>query len=372
MKIRFALIGVGMMGRRYAKMLTDGIDGMELSAVVIRSDASLAWFEENIKAGLNIFRSCDELFEHPDTFDAVLIASPHKTHCDLTKRAFELGKYVFCEKPAATTLSETNEMLLAAERSQKKLAVMFQCRTFPVIRKFKELLDSGVIGDLKRVMLENSIYYRTYAYHRSSDWRSTWRGEGGGALINQGQHILDYFIWLFGMPKKVFADVKMGKYTDITVDDEVTMVLDYGNDVSGVFILTTGEIPVREELSAVGTKGKITMSGDRLTVTTYEDSSVYGKTSAENSRGAVSTTTETIDCPEPKSPYTEMLENFRDSIIMGKKLIADGRDGLNVMELTAAAYISGIHKKQVSLPIDPTLWDREVSRLIAAEDSKNV
>ena len=79
--------------------------------------------------------------------------------------------------------------------------LVFHQRLYPKYMKIKEMIDSGEMGTLKRVSLINSRYLRTSHYHKSGSWRSSFAGEGGGALINQGQHILDIFQYLFGMPQ---------------------------------------------------------------------------------------------------------------------------------------------------------------------------
>ena len=94
---------------------------------------------------------------------------------------------------------------------------------------------------IKRVQLENSRYFRTWMYHRSGSWRSSWAGEGGGALLNQGQHILDIWQWLFGMPTSIYAVIPYGKYNDFMVDDEATLLMEYPQQRTATFILSTGE-----------------------------------------------------------------------------------------------------------------------------------
>ena len=59
---------------------------------------------------------------------------------------------------------------------------------------------------------------------RRRKWRSSWNGEGGGCLINQGQHILDIWQWLFGMPGSLTAQIAFGKYNDFKVDDEAVLL----------------------------------------------------------------------------------------------------------------------------------------------------
>ena len=117
------------------------------------------------------------------------------------------------------------------------------------------MIDNGELGDIKRVCLINSRYLRTSYYHKSGSWRSSFAGEGGGALINQGQHILDIWQWLFGMPESIYAVIPYGKYNDFMVDDEATLLMEYPQQRTATFILSTGEGSYTERLEIVGTKG---------------------------------------------------------------------------------------------------------------------
>ncbi|MCD7778373.1 MAG: Gfo/Idh/MocA family oxidoreductase [Clostridiales bacterium] len=348
--IKVGLIGVGAMGKKYAKMLDGNIEGMRLTAIGARSDKTLEWVKANISSEVKIYRSAEDLINGSD-IDCVLIAVPHKAHKDIAISAFRAGKDVLCEKPAAADIADAEEMKAEAEKYGRKYGIMFQWRTFYAVKKFKELLESGTVGKIRRINLENTIYYRTAHYHNSADWRSTWKGEGGGALINQGQHILDMWLWLFGMPESIYVNVKYGKYNDFYVEDEATLVMNYGDNVTGTFILTTGEIPYKEELSVVGTKGKITMRGSKLTVETYPDSEEYGRNWGGNSREGARTEISEIECGENEREYCEMLENFRDNILFNEPLKAVGQDGINALQLTVGAYVSSREKREIPLPL---------------------
>ena len=118
----------------------------------------------------------------------------------MTTRALEAGKHVMCDKPAGVTAADAKMMTQCATRSGRVYAMMCHQRTFPKHRKLKQLLDDNSIGQLSRISLINSGPFRTRHYHQSGSWRSSWSGEGGGALINQGYHLLDLWRWLFGMP----------------------------------------------------------------------------------------------------------------------------------------------------------------------------
>ena len=73
----------------------------------------------------------------------------------------------------------------AAEKNQVSFGMIFNIRMNPAFKKAKELLDQGTLGKISRVAWICNTWYRTPAYHASAPWRSSWKGEGGGLLINQ-------------------------------------------------------------------------------------------------------------------------------------------------------------------------------------------
>ena len=367
--VRMAIIGIGNMGMKYATMINDGkVQRTVLTAVCARSEDSKKWVRENLDEGVKIFSDSDELFLNGELFDAVLITTPHKSHPKLAIQAFELGKHVFCEKPAGVSLIDAKKMEAAAEKAGKKYAMMFHQRTYPVIKKLKELLQENSIGTIDRLILENSISYRTTYYHKSGSWRSSWTGEGGGALINQGQHILDYWQWMFGMPESIIADIPFGKYNDFEVDDEATLLMEYPNKKSAVFILTTGEIQREERLCIIGSKGKISMYGNKIEIERNETDAIeYGQKAQINTRDNLNTTSETIICDGPSEPYEIMLNNFSEAILDGTDLIASGKDGSNTLEISNAAYMSAWLNQKITFPIDVLVYDKMLQEHIDHE-----
>jgi predicted dehydrogenase len=372
-QVRTAIIGIGSMGKRYAKMIDGGsIKNMQLTAVCARSDMSCDWVKENISQNVKVYRDVFSLFEHGGEFDAVIIVTPHKLHPKLTIDALNLGKHVMCDKPAGVSVTDAIRMQDTAKEKNLVYGLMFHNRTYPVIRELKARLDSGELGRLNRIMLENSIYYRTSFYHSSGSWRSSWQGEGGGALINQGQHILDYWQWLFGLPQSLYAQISFGKYNDFAVDDEAIITMKYPDNLTGTFILTTGEIQREERLSITGSKGKITMQGNTLTIERNAiDSMEYSRTAKINTRDEMATTTEKIICDSPQAPYECMLDNFVKAITKKEPLIADGLAGIRTLQLTNGAYLSAWENKSVTLPIDGGHFDVLLQEQVQKE-SQNV
>ena len=351
--VRCAVIGIGSMGKKYAEMIGAGkIKGLTLTAVVCRSDDSATWARDNLPSTA-VYRSEDELYEHGSSFDAVIIVTPHKSHPPIAIRALREGKHVMCDKPAGVTVADARSMNDAASRTGNVYAMMCHQRTYTYYRKIKELLDKCSLGHITRVMLENSGFFRTRFYHESGSWRSSWNGEGGGALINQGYHLLDMWQYLFGLPKSVYADIPFGKYNNFAVDDEATIIMDYLEKVTGTFIISTGEGSSTERLEIVGTKGRILLDGNRLNLTHFDcDTREYAKTAQVTSRQNFKESEEEFVFEEEDSAYEIMLENCADAILHGKELIARGEDSAKTLSLINAAYLSAWKGKKVSLPIN--------------------
>ena len=372
--VRIALIGVGVMGKKYAEMITAGsVPCMILTAVVIRKPEMQEWGRSLTNAEgtkPRIYSDTEELFTHHDEYDAVLIVTPHKLHPEQAKRAFLLGKHVMCDKPAGNDIGQAMEMSRAAADAGMVYGMMFHQRLYPKYQKLKSILNSGELGELTRTMLVNSRYFRTAHYHASGSWRSSWNGEGGGALINQGQHILDIWQWLFGMPEKIYADIPFGKYNDFQVDDEATLHMRYPDNLTAVFMLTTGEAVWEERLEIIGTKGKLLLEDDTLHIWRYDrDSSEYIAAEQVNSRENLKVQEETLQFEKAAEPYPQMLENFAQAVINHDSglLIAAGKDAVNPLMLTNAAYYSAWKDEVVTLPLSPEVYKRALEQKCAEE-----
>ena len=323
-EVRAAVIGTGVMGRKYAQMIAEGKAGaLRLTAVVCRSAGAQQWAKDTLPDTVRVCPSADQLYDYAEEFDAVLVVTPHKTHPALVMQAFAHGKHVLCDKPSANALAPALEMNRAAEKSGLVFAMMFHQRRYKKYMRLKKLLDDGVLGEVKRVQLENSRYFRTWMYHRSGSWRSSWAGEGGGALLNQGQHILDIWQWLFGMPTSIYAVIPYGKYNDFMVDDEATLLMEYPQQRTATFILSTGETTTTEQFA-----------------------------------------------PQAE-PYPEMLANFADAILHGTPLTAPGVEGVRALELTDAAYLSAWLGEKITLPLDADRFEQELQKHIQEEQTND-
>jgi predicted dehydrogenase len=374
--VRIALVGVGAIGSKYAAMIVSGqVKNMVLTGLVARKPEAKAWARALVSGDgtcPKVYGSVDEMFAHAEDFDAVLIATPHKTHEEMAVRAFELGKHVLCDKPAGVTIGQAQRMLSESKKYNRMYALAFQQRAQAKYRYIKQLLDNGELGVLKRALVVNSQYFRTAHYHRSGSWRSSWNGEGGGALINQGAHILDMWQWLLGMPRKIYAQIPFGKYNDFNVDDEATISMQYADGMTGTFILTTGEAAGQERFEILGTKGRILLENNTLHVYRYSrDLQEYMTTEKVNSGENMGISEEVINFEKVKERHEEVLENFAKAVLAGDAsiLIAPGEAGVNQLMLTNGAYYSAWKDMPVTLPLDAEEYEKAFWEMCEAEQS---
>lgn len=188
--LRFGLIGCGGIGQLRAQALAR-MNSAQLRAAsdvdTARADALVARF------GGEAVANWRTLIARKDV-DAVIVSTPPSLHAEMAIEAMRSGKHVLCEKPLARTPGECRQMLAAARETGRFLATGFNYRFYPSIQKARELLDSGIIGELDHV--------RSYTGYSAAEHPFEWLHDagvvGGGALRDNGIHMIDLTRWFLG------------------------------------------------------------------------------------------------------------------------------------------------------------------------------
>ena len=258
----------------------------------------------------------------------------------------------------------------AAAESGVVFGLMFNQRTDHIYRKMRELVTSGKFGQIRRSNWLITNWYRPQAYYDSGSWRATWSGEGGGVLLNQCPHNLDLWQWICGMPTAITAKMSFGRWHDIEVEDDVTILAEYENGATGVFVTSTGDFPGRNRFEVTLDRGNILIDDGRLTVTELD--------MPEQEFSAVNT--EIFGRPGYRvySPETDglnpqhigVLNSFASAILHGTPLVARGEEGINGLMISNAAHLSAWTGKTVSLPIDEDLYYNELMKRVAVSKRK--
>ena len=363
--LQVAVVGVGNVGSSHARALASGdVRGARLAAVCDPSADARARF-----AQVPGFSNQTELLA-AGLVDAVLIATPHYDHTPLAVQALAAGLHVLVEKPLAVHQADAMRMLGAYEQRpnpRQQFAEMLVLRTDPRFLRLRALIQSGELGVLRRIHWTITDCLRTDAYYRSSAWRATWRGEGGGVLLNQCPHSLDLWQWLFGMPRRVHAFCGFGRMHPISVEDQVTAYLEYETGTNGVFVASTGEAPGRNRLEVVGDLATVVVERHGLSITRNATSTLELLRSGPARLPTASPATEEVALAHGSSPLTGMIQNFVNAILEGEALVAPAAEGIFSVELANAMIFSGITRNTVELPLDPAVYAAELRRLIREE-----
>ena len=365
-KIRLGIVGLGNMGSGHFYNVMGGkCPSVEVTAVCDIVPEKL----EKAKEYVSVSRFTDyiELLDS-GLVDAVLIAVPHYDHPTVAKECFKRSVHVLTEKPAGVYARQVREMNEAAEESGVKFGIMFNQRTNPMYAKARDIVHSGQLGELKRMVWIITNWYRTQAYYDSGSWRATWNGEGGGVLLNQAPHNLDLWQWIFGMPKRIRAFCEFGKYHNIGVEDDVTIFGEYENGATATFITTTGDACGTNRLEITGDKGKIVIEHGKLCWWKLETPEREFCFTSKEGFATPSNTYEEFTAPAPEG-HPEVLEAFAQSILNGTEMIADGREGLNSLSISNAAYISAWTNDWAVIPTDEALFEKHLNELCVNEKS---
>ena len=360
--VRIGIIGMGNIGKHHAGYLLDGkVDRCQLTAVCSTSPDKLADYAAK---GVNVFRDAKELLSSKKV-DAVIIATPHYQHTTLGIAAFGAGLHLMVEKPISAHKADA-EKLIKAHKKNTKLVFggMFQLRVEPRYEKIRALIRGGDLGEIVRVNWVNTDWFRSEAYYVSSAWRATWKGEGGGVLINQCLHNLDVLQWLLGMPVSVRGYCQLGRFHQIEVEDNVTAYLEWSNGATGVFVSSTGEAPGANRFEIVGTRGTLVLENGKLMFTRNAVDMVEFSRTAKIGFSKPEAKTEEGSFANAAAPHAALTQNFVNAILDGELLIAPGHDGIHSVELANAMVFSSLEKKSVELPMSGVAWEKKLSQLI--------
>ncbi len=361
-KVRLGLIGLGNIGLHHASYLSAGkIRHAELVAVCDAAPEKLGPFQslQTFSDGETLIRS--------GLVDAVIIATPHYQHTPLGIAAFEAGLHVMVEKPISAHKADA-ERLIAAHNKNPALvfAGMFQLRAEPRYLKIRRLIQSGELGQPVRVNWIMTDWFRTEAYYASGGWRATWKGEGGGVLLNQCLHNLDVLQWLLGMPARVRGFCQLGRFHNIEVEDNVTAYLEYPDGATGAFVSSTGEAPGANRFEIAGTRGRLLLENEQLRFYRNETDMLEFSKSARLGFAKPELRNEEIPFENAPNGHAILMQNFVNAIVEGEPLIAPGAEGIHSVEFANVILYSSLLGQTIELPLDSAAYESKLKQLIAS------
>ncbi len=211
MKLKVGIIGYGKMGVTRHQAINE----LNCAEVVAVSEPNLSAEYKHLK---NV--SHDEIINDP-AIHVIVICTPNFLNKQLTIKALNAGKHVFCEKPPAFTAAEVSEIIEAEARSKNKLMYGFNHRHHDSVIRMKEIIDSGEYG---KILWLRGRYGKSVTEDFFNQWRAKKELAGGGILIDQGIHMLDLFLHLSGDYDVVKAEVS-NLFWHMDVEDNAFVIL---------------------------------------------------------------------------------------------------------------------------------------------------
>lgn len=373
-KVRYGIIGLGNQGSYYASLINEGkIPGAVIGGICDINKKKITALLERLKEKkIPTFTDYHEMMDEKYV-DVILITVPHYIHPVIAQECFKKNINVITDKPAGVYTKQVKEMNKASKNTKALFGMMFNQRTNCVYRKMREIIAKGGVGKLQRVTWIITDWFRTQTYYDSGSWRATWKGEGGGVLINQCPHQIDLISWVVGeMPATVNAFCKYGHWHDIEVEDEVTAYLTYKNGATGVFITTTGETPGTNRFEVSGTLGKLVCENNKLYYHKNKKDStdflLHSKTSFDKPEVVITE----VKTDGKNLQHIGILRNFTNTILKKEKLFVKGTDGINGVELMNAIELSGWQNgKTVKIPVDEDLYFKELMKRVKKSHLRN-
>ena len=237
--IHFALIGLGRMGSRWARIISENAS---LDAVV--------------DSGIEGSPSLDDVLSD-ENIDAVLIATPHKYHASITKQALQSGKHVLCEKPGAIKSKEILNIIFLADEKGLTYMVGYNCRFHDGFIKARKLYEKGIIGNLLFIRARYGFGGRV-GYEE--EWRINKEMGGGGHLHDQGVHMIDMARSFLEEIKKV-QGMRADMYWKAGTEDNGFVLLQSENGVIASIHSSLTQWKRMHSFEIYGTEGYLEVQG---------------------------------------------------------------------------------------------------------------
>ncbi|HVW90531.1 MAG TPA: Gfo/Idh/MocA family oxidoreductase [Gaiellaceae bacterium] len=344
MSLRYGLLGAGVVAGMHLDALA-GLADVELVGIAAHDrEAAEARAREH---GCRAFATNEDLLAQE--LDVVVVGTPHPSHAELTVAVLESGAHVLCEKPLAPEVREADAMIAAAERTGLLLGVCFQQRFRPEIAAAKQLIDEDMLGTLVRASVVDP-WYRPHAYYASADWRGTWKGEGGGILMNQAPHTLDLLCHLAGPPAAVWG-LAQRRGQPMEAEDTATALLTYPDGAVGTIAVSTLE-PGVQRIELVGDRGRIEIAGETLRFERFAPPISEHLTTATEMFAAPDRVAEVVELPEGRGDHRALHEDFAAAVRDGREPRVPAREALWSLELANAIVLSTHEERAVPLPVD--------------------
>jgi predicted dehydrogenase len=357
-RIRTALIGCGKVADLHAAAL-GSLAESHFVAVCGSTAAKAGKFSAkyNVRGFTDVEKMIDETGAQ-----AICVCTPHPQHAGPTVAAAQRGVHVLVEKPLASTLADCDSMIAAARKSGTVLGVISQRRFYAPCRRIRQAIDQGKIG--KPILGSVAMYgWRDQKYYSSDPWRGSWKGEGGGVLVNQAPHQLDLLLWYMGEIEELCGYWANLNHPFIEVEDTAVAIIRFRSGALGNIVVSNSQNPalygkVQVHGSNGATVGVQTDGGAMFiagvsTIAEPPYNDVWIVPSEEELRQVWQK--EDADFFVRSNPmeyyHRVQIQDFLNAILEKRSPMVTAEDGRKTVELFSAIYQSQRDGRNVKFPL---------------------
>ncbi len=344
-KIKTALLSYGMSGKVFHAPFIAFHPGFELVGSWERSKKLIHQDFPAVKS----YATIEDLLE--DTVDLVIVNTPVETHYEYAKQVLLAGKHVIVEKAFTTTVVQAKELAAIAKEKGLKLTVFQNRRLDSDFKTVQKIISDGVLGEI----VEAEFHFDRYNPILSPKKHKETANSGAGILKDLGPHIIDQALCLFGLPKSVFADIRITREHSL-VDDYFDILLYY----SSFRVSLKAGFFVREAIPAYvihGKKGsflkpRADVQEDELKLGNKPNLDTWGTESIEKQwllHTEINGEIVKQQIPTLQGNYYDFFDGVYHSIIQNAIEPVTAQDGVHVMQIIEAAIQSSAKKKAIDL-----------------------
>ncbi|HNR36610.1 MAG TPA: Gfo/Idh/MocA family oxidoreductase [Candidatus Hydrogenedentes bacterium] len=346
-RLGFGIIGCGNIGPVHAEALSQ-VRGAKLVAVSDVVEQNARTLAE--KYGASWYTDYRRLLDRKDV-DAVCLCVPSGVRGTMGETCAAAGKHILAEKPLEINTRKIDRLIEAAAQAGVKLGCVFQSRFAEGAQRIRKAVEQGRFG---RLVLGDAYikWFRSQEYYDSSQWRGTWKLDGGGALINQGIHQVDLLLWFMGPAKWVRAESRILAHDRIEVEDLACATIQFENGALGVIEASTAIWPGHAaKVEIHGSEGSAVLEDGELRFwqfrkETKADARLRATFGGESALGS--------GAGDPLSHlkcegHRRQIQDFVKAIQEDRPPFVDGPEGRRSVALIEAIYKSAATGKTIKL-----------------------
>lgn len=320
MKVKFAIVGCGHIGKKHAELVAQHLNA-ELVATIDPAYEQL----EILGGNVNHFQSLDDFFKQKIEVDVINICTPNGLHAQQAIQCLNQGHHVVIEKPIALKVEDANAILEAAKRKEKYVFPVVQNRYSSTIKWLKDLVDNGSLGTIYMLQL-NCFWNRDEHYYQKGSWHGTLALDGG-PLYTQFSHFIDVVNWIFGAMTNINSKFYNFNHQNNTEFEDSGLITFEINGAAGTISYTTSVFQSNFEssITVVAENGTVKIGGQYMNSLEYcqiggvdrpilEESAIgndYGsyKGSASNHQQVIDNVVDVLN--DLEKPYVSLEEGIQ-------------------------------------------------------------